>query len=532
MKRLIEEWLPIAALGEESVRERRSMTALPPTYYLHVWWARRPLVASRAAILASILPHDTDRDRFMHILGIHGDPVAAKRRIAIADRAGERLGAAAYGYPRAFSYLPDEQDLAWIKQETARAGLNGIKVLDPTAGGGSIPFEAIRLGLDTVANDLNPVAALILKATIEWPAQHGLAVRDEFLKLGRELIKRTRERLAWAYPDEPDPDCRPDGYLWARSITCPHCDGLIPLSPNWRLAPDGTGVRLHPHTGPDRRRCRFEIVKSAKQQSEGTVAGGKAVCPFPDCGRVIDGDTIKGEAQAGRMGEQLFAIVYKRRAITRTKTGRTRETWVRGYRAPRLEDDMAELVAAGLAEKLPEWEALDLVPSEGVPPDINDDRPIQYGMPRWRDLFNTRQLLGHVTGVEIFRELLAEAEQTSALTDARRAAFGYLAITIDKLLNWNARLSSWNVQAERLRSVYDSHTLALKWSNGEMAPVISGLGYDWAVKQTAKCIGELISLARPDVNIKKAKQAPGTGDLLRPQPLHATTNYCYDPVRR
>src|SRR5712691_11277276 len=109
-QRLIETWLPIAALGEESVRERRSMTALPPIYYLHVWWARRPLVASRAAILASILPAQADRQQFMHALGIHGDPVAGKKRIAIADRKGERLGANAYGYARAFSWSPDDGD--------------------------------------------------------------------------------------------------------------------------------------------------------------------------------------------------------------------------------------------------------------------------------------------------------------------------------------------------------------------------------------------------------------------------------------
>ena len=99
--RLIERWLPIAALGEESVRERRSMTALPPTYYLHVWWARRPLVASRAAVLASLLPADADRERFLHVLGIHGDPVAAtKRRIDAANsNKGNDLGAAMpYGY--------------------------------------------------------------------------------------------------------------------------------------------------------------------------------------------------------------------------------------------------------------------------------------------------------------------------------------------------------------------------------------------------------------------------------------------------
>ncbi len=90
-RRLIEEWLPIAALGEECMRERRSMTALPPIYYLHVWWARRPLVAARAAILASLLPADADRERFMHVLGIHGDPVAARRRIDQAKRKGVRF---------------------------------------------------------------------------------------------------------------------------------------------------------------------------------------------------------------------------------------------------------------------------------------------------------------------------------------------------------------------------------------------------------------------------------------------------------
>ena len=89
--RLIERWLPMAALGEESVRERRSMTALPPTYYLHVWWARRPLVASRAAVLASLLPADADRERFLQVLGIHGDPVAAKRKIDHARRTGIRV---------------------------------------------------------------------------------------------------------------------------------------------------------------------------------------------------------------------------------------------------------------------------------------------------------------------------------------------------------------------------------------------------------------------------------------------------------
>ena len=89
--RLIERWLPIAAIGEESTRERRSLQALPPTYYLHVWWARRPLVASRAAVLASLLPADADRDKFLHVLGIHGDPVVAREQIDRARRTGVRV---------------------------------------------------------------------------------------------------------------------------------------------------------------------------------------------------------------------------------------------------------------------------------------------------------------------------------------------------------------------------------------------------------------------------------------------------------
>ena len=108
--RLIERWLPIAALGIESVRERTPMTPFPAPNRLHVWWARRPLVASRAAVLGSLLPADADRDRFLHALGIHGDPVAAKKRIDAAKRSGENLGPNPYGYKRAFTHVPDEGD--------------------------------------------------------------------------------------------------------------------------------------------------------------------------------------------------------------------------------------------------------------------------------------------------------------------------------------------------------------------------------------------------------------------------------------
>ena len=500
-RRLIEEWLPIAEIGIESVRERTPMTPFPAPNRLHVWWARRPLVASRAAVLASLLPADVDRKIFMHMLGIHGDPLACRRRIDSARRKGERFEGEAYTYKRAFTYKLNEKEEFWLLDELAKLGINQPTVLDPTAGGGAIPFEALRLGCTAFANDINPVAVLVQKATYEWPAKYGVAVLDEFKRFTNEFVKRREERLTPFYPLEPEANCVTTNYLWARTIDCPYCAGKVPLSPSWKLAPDGTGVKIKPQLGSGpgdtSRHCLFEIVTTTREQSVSTVKGGDATCPFPDCGRVIESDQIKAQAQAGQMGEQLFAVFFKRRLPTEyTKTGRAKkDKWERAYRAPCPEDDNSETVTAALKNKLPEWEALDLVPNEMFPEISNDDRPIQYGMPLWRDLFSPRQLLCHATSIEIFRQLMdEEVARPGGFSEETRAALGYVAIAIDKLLNWNAKLSSWNIYAQSMRSVFDRHDFAFKWSTAEIAPLIRGVGYDWAFDQVAKCVSELIEL--------------------------------------
>jgi adenine-specific DNA methylase len=534
-KRLIEEWLPIADIGIESVRERTPMTPFPAPNRLHVWWARRPLVASRAAVLASLLPADADRDIFRHVLGIHGDPVAAKKRIAKATREGVRLGADAYGYSRAFSYSPSEKEHFWLLEEMQKLGIHQPTVLDPTAGGGAIPLEALRLRCRTFANDINPVAVLVEKATFEWPTKFGSGLVDEVNHLGSQLSRRVRERLAWCFPPEPEADCRPDGYLWARTIHCPYCAGKVPLSPNWKLAPDGIGVRVLPQlgTGPgdENRHCRFEIVVSANEQSEGTVKGGDATCPYPDCGRVIDSDKVKQQAQAGGMGDQLFAVVFKKKVIsgytkaTKKKPASPKIKWERGYRAPRLEDVNGAQIAAALAEKLPEWEALDLIPNERFPEICNDDRPIQYGMPLWRDLFSSRQLLCHGMSAEIFRELLnEELAKPEGLTELKRAALGYIALALDKLRDYNSRMTRWISNREVMANTFDRHDFAFKWSYTEMASMLEGRGFDWAYSLVAKCIDELIDLIEPGITCSTdagplfATTAPkATSSLL---PLH------------
>ena len=494
-RRLIEEWLPIAEIGIESGRERTPLTPYPAPNRLHTWWARRPLVISRAAILASILPVGADRGKFTYMLGIHGDPVKTRQNIDRANMEKKRLAPNPYGYKRAFTYIPHGDDRAWMSGEVGR-DLGTMLVADPTAGGGSIPLESHRLGCATMANDLNPVAALLLHATVDWPGRFGAELIQEFQDVSNRFVANATSKYEGIFPPVPK-DTTVNGYLWARTIPCPYCSGLVPLSPNWRIAPDGTGVRLKPHKsrgpGSKGRVYSFQMVRSVQEQSEGTVSNGDGLCPYPDCGRVISGDEIKVAAKSGNMGEQLYAVAYKKRITTRTKTGKIRGKWIKEYRSPSSKDNNAEFVRTKLEEKLQEWDVYDIIPSEKFPSG-SDNRPIEYGMPEWRDFFSPRQLLCHGISVETFGELLDQDKKSGNLTDIRRAAYCYLAIALDTTIDYNSRLSIWDSSVERVRHTFGRHDYGFSWSYAEMAPLVAGLGYEWAFGKTEKCIAELLGL--------------------------------------
>lgn len=526
--RLIERWLPIAEIGIESLRERTPMTPFPAPNRLHVWWARRPLVASRAAILASLLPADADQNAFRHVLGIHGDPVASRRRIDQARRSGVRFEGEAYSYGRAFQFCPTTADRAWLRETANLSKLSRTVVLDPTAGGGSIPLEAARLGLNTVGNDLNPVAAIIQRATVEWPIRLGMEVHREFLRIAEQFVAKREQRLKALFEPEPEAYAYATNYLWARTVRCPYCDGVVPLSPNWRLASDGKGIRILADiangANTPNRRCSFQVVNRVSDHSLGTIASGDATCPFPDCGRVISGDEVKRQAQALKMGEQMYAVVFKRRVEMKTKNGKARWKWVRAFRSARPQDENLATVAATIADRLPEWEALDRVPNEAIGDLTNYERGHRlYGVTRWREMFSPRQLLCHGTGVELFLQLLEEERANAPLTEVTKAAFCYLALTLDSFLNYINRSARWDVVTERVRSIFDRHGFAFLWSYAEMSPLIESVGYDWIVDKTAECIKELVELTRPhEARAADTAEFDFCGRVWSPPPITLT----------
>lgn len=198
------------------------------------------------------------------------------------------------------------------------------------------------------------------------------------------------------------------------------------------------------------------------------------------------------------MGDQLFGIVFKKRVLVgTTKGGKQRFKWVRGYREPSADDDVSQVVDTELAQKLPEWEAMDLIPTELIPDGNKTSEPRRYGMLRWADLFSPRQLLAHGTNVQAYRALVGE-EAENIKAPETRAAMLYLSLALDKYLNYCNRSCRWDSTTDRIRSIFDRHDFAFIWSYGEMAPAISGEGLKWAIEQTSKCLGELIALARSD----------------------------------
>ncbi len=515
-RRLIEDWLPIKEISVEAIRERAGAIPNPAPHQLHVWWARRPLAISRAAVAAALLDADAGQEGFFGVMGTHPGVAEEQRRLDDAKTTGERLQTA-YTMPRAFTHNLTGSERDWFRDHLAAAG---PVVLDVTAGGGSIPFEAGRLGLRSIANELNPVAALILRATCQWPQQYGPALRDAYAEVSRRYLARVRQLISGneVYPPEPqkyEQNSEFPGqkkltvrlhkyaqtYLWSRTVNCPDCGNLIPLSPNWRLDGGGQGLRLRPD--PARGVCDFEVVSTAGEQSRSTVARGVAACPYPGCGATTAKGYLAQEAGAGRMGHQLYCVILKnqwQRAdgqggwVNIRKPKDRPDTPPREFRAVRPEDDNSAHVAALLEANRAQWDADNILPNEPVPMG-NDPRPITYGMSPWRHMFSPRQQLAHGYCVQAFRELVDADENAGRLDDCRRAAWACVGLAFDKMVNRNSLLCMWDPGTNKVAQTFATHDFGMKWSYAEMAVAVESLGLEWALDEMKQCIGELAKMS-------------------------------------
>ncbi len=467
---LIEDWFPVAELGIESVRERAVAMDLPPIFALHVWWARRPLVGSAGAVLASLLPawsselaaafgdHDelatpqAYQQWFLQLCGIWGDPVEANRLARANKASGERAPTNPYSYKQAYKNSPDASDLSLLHHVLEHTWRQVPSICDPTAGGGSIPYEAVRYRLPTHANDLNPVAAGVLRAGVELPARYGLELKADLEQWGGILVSRLQSRLERFFPFLDGE--KTTNYIFARTVACPRTNKTVPLVGDWALRRGDKPVAVRLVTeraGTELDEPEFEIVEGRAidfdTKKAATWSRGKAMSPWD--GLTIDSDYIKAEAQAGRMGEVLYAV-----AIRTTKG--------RGFRAPTAVDlDALAAAEAELARLLPQWEQDNVIPNEQFP-EGNDNRPINYGMPRWRDFFTPRQLLVHGCFVEEFRKLTPEIRTAIADTDRADAVLALLSLMQAKALVYNTRQNTWHVNRKQIAPAFSMHAFPFR----------------------------------------------------------------------
>ena len=593
--RLIETWFPVNEVSIEAIREGGALAGHPPVNQLHVWWARRPLAISRAAVAASVLRADADRDTLLQTLGTSPKVVQERRAMDAAKARGEWSNIK-FSNRRAFTHNPTAAQAEWLRDNLAAPD---PVALDVTAGGGSIPFEAGRLGLRTIANELNPVAALILRATCEWPQKHGAALLDHFgaqaniaadwTGIAGRYLRRVAELTQGVYPDEPQPEWMAEwndfhakeicsksektkiaraqryvwSYLWARAVDCPSCGGSIPLSPNWRLTKAGSGGGPKPKTAtrkdgsqvvipssndapglgarllPDESagKCGFEIVSKATDHSRGTVARGTATCPYPACGATTPRGYIAQEASAGRMGHQLYGIIYRDSWQDYTRTGavKKRLSTQRHFRAATPADDNSAEILRRLAEFKPKWDAEDILPSETISDGNKTNTLLQYGMPVWNELFASRQQLAHGVCVQAYRELVDEDRDKGILDDALKAAWCYIALALDKMINRNSLLCMWDPGTSKVAQTFATHDFGMKWSYAEMAITVQGLGLEWAIRDMGKCIGEVVDFTHSEKPRKPDNAADISAfglipdGMLTPQPRASEGGFAAAP---
>ncbi len=351
-------------------------------------------------------------------------------------------------------------------------------VVDPFAGGGSIPLEALRLGCETSASDLNPVACLILKVMLEDIPRHGPELAQELRRVGAEVRKAADKELAEFYPLDPD-GSRPIAYLWARTVRCesPNCGAEIPLARSFWLckkAKRKLALRhrvVRPRGEPTR--VEFEVFepKAENEVPGGTVTRAKATCL--GCGAVLPPERVRAQLAEQRGGADVIFDKKGRRlrgarllAVVTLKPGEQgrhyRLSTAPDYEAVWNAQKRLEKLAG---EKLPN--GLSPVPDEPLPPiGTLGFRVQRYGMLHWGDLFTARQKLNLCVLAQLIRD-------NPGLLDSIRSLLAFVVSrTADRLAN----LVGWDTNGEKVDHVFKRQALPMTWDFAEGVPLAQASG--------------------------------------------------------
>ena len=483
-KKLIEVALPLEAINAESAREKSIRHGHPST--LHLWWARRPLATARAVIWSSLVD-----DPSSHPEKFPTEEVQQQERERLFDILTRLVK---------WENSNDEEILAEAKAEILKStDGNPPALLDPFAGGGAIPLEAQRLGLEAHAHDLNPVAVMINKAMIEippkfagmrpvnpnagqqgsanagWKGAAGLA--EDVRYYGEWMKQEAYKRIGHLYPKVKVPKEQGGGeatviaWIWARTVKCPNpaCGCTIPLTSSYVLSKKkGKCAWIVPNVEEDH--CTFTVHQGAKLPEIETPKqsrGAAFVCP--SCGQVTLDAYVKEEGKTGRIGAQLMAIVAE------GQHGRI-------YLSP----DSEHIHAAEVDKPLD-------YPEGEMPNNPRWFSPPAFGMTDYSQLFTNRQL----TALTTFSELVSEAQQ-KAEADAVAAgmnndhialaeggigarAYGeavgvYLAFVIDKMADYHSSICSWHNSGEKIRNTFGRQAIPMAWDYAEANPMCDSSG--------------------------------------------------------
>jgi len=482
-KRLIEVDFPLKEVSEESVREKNIRHGHIST--LHIWWARRPLAASRATIYAALVPAPKDDKELKEKLNF----------IAELSRWENSL---------------NEKLIEKARKDIKEFfGGKAPKVLDCFAGGGSIPLEALRLGCETYALEYNPIAVLILKAVLEYPQKYGKKLVEDVKKWGQWVYEEAKKEIGKFYPeeiistqkalsDEGGEKYIPVGYIWARTIKCPNpsCQAEIPLMRQfWLARKENKKIALKMVVDKEKRKIDFEIVQGKDinfDPSKGTVRKAKAICPV--CSSGISDKELRKLFQEGKASQRMIAVI-----LHNPSGGKI-------YRVA-IEEDMkkfqeAERYLEEKREKLMEEWGFDPVPDEDAPGTLSSSGGIgpRYCFYHYSDYHNSRQKLALITFAEKIRLAHKKMIREGYNEGYAIAVITYLALNFDTFASYLVSLARYRGDMQSIERSFDRQAIEMVWDYGEVNPFGMSRGdwnniLAWVLKAIGHCSHVLLSTA-------------------------------------